>query len=290
MSLSAILDTFSDEKAVVISEDGKYVEKSKEGVSLKGVLQRGRLKLAKDRAPYRVGLTFRPSSITWNYCRRLKVAQLAGKVDLYDTAKKPSEQLTMDIGSAIHELIQNYFWDVGILKGSFKCLKCEKIYHDLVSPTHCPKGGPTHTKKRMVYKEIIMRNNEYLVSGRCDGILVIDDEEHLMDIKSIKNRTVKSSDREFCFEDLEDGPKPDHVVQLMLYMWISGIHHGHLLYVGKNNSQIRTFYIPYDYSVIKPYIDEITYIRDLAKSLQNGEKPELPVPCGRADCLCHEVV
>lgn len=290
MSLSAILSTFDGEKAVVANESGGYTEKTKEGISVKGVLQRGTLKMLRERPPWRAGQTFRPSGITYSYCRRLKVAQLAGKIEIFDEPKRPKEQLTLDMGKAIHDIIQGRFWDIGILKGSYKCIKCDKIYHDLVSPTHCPVGGPTHTKKFLKYKEVIYKQPEYQVSGRCDGILMIEGEEHLMDIKSIQNRLPKSNERQFCFEDLEEnGPKSDHIVQLTLYMWMSGIHNGHLLYVSKNNHMIKTYHIPYDYSVIDPYLKEIEHLLTLAQSVKAGNRVELPPCCGREKCPCETI-
>lgn len=289
MALADVLRTFQEEK-VVVRENGKYVEKDSGGVSLKGVLQRGRLKLAKDKYVRPQGVSFRPSGITFGYCRRLKVAQLAGLVQIHDKKATPKQQFVFDMGHAIHDILQGYFWDLGILKGSFKCTKCDKVFHGLTSPTQCPSGIQSHTRKFLQYREVIMRDEVHLINGRCDGILVIDDEEHLMDIKSIQNKTLKTVDKQFCFEDLEDGPKEEHIIQLMLYMWMSGIHRGHLVYVGKNNHQIKTFAIPYNFLLIAPYLREIEYLMDAAKKLKAKEPVELPEPCGREDCLCHDIL
>lgn len=285
MTLTSILDNLGFE-AVEISLP--YQEKTPQGVSLKGVLQQGSLKVMRTKSPWRAGKTFRPSGITYSYCRRLKVAQLAGLVEIYDEPKKPKEQLRLDIGSAIHDIIQNRFWDIGILKGSFKCIKCGKIYHDQVSPTICPSGMASHTRECLSYKEVIYKNAEYQISGRSDGIIVVPPEE-LMDIKSIQNRLPSMTERQFCFEDLETkGPKFDHVVQLMLYEWMSEIHMGHLMYVSMNSPTIKTFAIPFDYKVIEPYLVEIKNLIAAAELLKAGKRPEMPITCGRADCPCEQ--
>lgn len=280
------------------SLDGKEAPKKKaprksseeEGFSLKKYLQSGRLKLSRARTPYPQGKTFRPSSLSYPYCRRSKVAQLAGKIELYDKPPAPKLQLIFDMGHAIHDIIQGYFWDMGVLKGSYKCLKCDKIYHDLVSPDACPSGIKSHERKHLKYKEVRMVDEEHRINGRCDGIILVDGVEHLMDIKSIQNRTEKTPDQYFCFEDLEDGPKSDHVVQLQLYMWISGIPNGHLLYVAKNTHMIKTFNIPYDFSILEPHLKEIEELIALAERWEAGEKIKLPDPCSRADCSCQELV
>lgn len=289
MSLSDILKTFGDEH-VIVKEEGKYVEKDKYGVSLKGVLQRGRLKLRKTVRPRPQGVSFRPSGITYHYCRRLKIGQLGGFISIYDESPTPKTQLVFDMGHAIHDIIQGYFWDIGILRGDFQCIKCDKIYNDLVAPTECPSGKTTHTRKHLVYKEVIAKAPDYLINGRCDGILMIENEEHIFDIKSIANRALKTPDQYFCFEDLEDGPKEAHIIQLTLYMWMLGIERGHLLYVSKNDHQIKTFAIPYDYMVIEPYITEISNLISTSKELAAGNRVDLPNPCGREDCPCDEIL
>jgi hypothetical protein len=159
-----------------------------------------------------------------------------------------------------------------------------------VAPTTCPSGKSTHTRKHLKFKEVQLANDEYKIRGRCDGILVIDDEEHIMDIKSIASRTQATS-AAFCFEDLEEnGPKPDHIIQLQLYMWILGIPRGHLLYVAKNDHKIASFAIPYDPGSLSPYLSRIKRLISIADDLQAGKKPDLPEPCAREACLCHEIV
>lgn len=292
MSLGKLLETFKDESTIVKTEEG-YQEKTLDGISLRGVLQRGRLKIVREKPPIRQGTSFSPSTITYSYCRRLKVGQMAGLVEIHYEKARPSLQITFDMGNALHELIQGYFWDIGILKGTYKCLKCDKRYHDVVSPLVCPSGKSTHTRKHLKYKEVYLRSTtpDLPISGRCDGILVIDGGLHLMDIKSIKSRTLKSSEREFCFEDLDlQGPKRDHIVQLNLYLWMAGLEKGHLFYISKNDGKIKTFAIPYTPELLEPYFREIRYLVSTAKALKEGKKPELPEPCGRETCPCDEIL
>lgn len=245
----------------------------------------------REKVPYRAGVTFRPSMITYNFCRRLKIGQLAGLIDIYDKPAKPRLQTVFDVGNAIHEIVQTYFWDIGQLKGTYKCIKCDKLYYDLVSPTTCPSGKKTHKRSHLKYKEIKLTNDEYKISGRADGIVVIDGEDHLMDIKSIANRSPTSSDRQTCFEDVKlHGPKEEHVIQLCLYMFLTGLRNAHLLYFAKNTGQIITFAIPYDYGLIEPFLREIKHLLDCAERLKAGTLDKLPLPCGDEECLCHTIL
>src|SRR4051812_26470934 len=289
MALIDILKTFSDEKEIVV-EDGKYVEKDKDGLSLKGVLQRGRLRLRKEKKLARHGLGFRPSGITYHFCRRLKVGQLAGLLDIWDESPRPALQFAFDVGHAYHNIIQGYFWDIGVLRGDFYCIKCDKVYKDLLSPARCPERKK-NSRSVLAYREVQATHDEYKIRGRCDGILELDGEYHIMDIKSIMNRQSTTPQQSFCFEDLEvHGPKEDHIIQLTLYMWILNITKGHLLYAAKNDHKIKTYAIPYDYDIIAPYLEDIKSLLQTAKRLSEGERVQLPEPCGRADCPCETVI
>lgn len=289
MSLSNILKTFSDEKAIVETEPLRFEERDKDGVSLKGVLQRGRLKLSREVKPRRQGATFRPSSITYGFCERLKVGQLAGLIEIEDSIPTPKLQLIFDIGNAIHDIIQGYFWDIGILKGSFECLKCNKTYHNQTAPTVCPSGRKTHKRKHFRYKEIQLRNRQYRISGRCDGFLDIEGQDHIFDIKSIANRQINTPQQQTCFEDL-DQPKEAHVIQLQLYLWMADIEQGHLLYVGKNNHQIKSFAISKELETISPILKKISSLLKMSEQIKNGKPTILPECCGDEKCQCHLVL
>lgn len=293
MSLDSILRTFAEDREVVLESEPelKFVEKTKEGISLKGVLQRGRLKLVRSKKARKAGITFRPSMITFGFCRRLKIGQLAGVVDIWDTPAKPRQQIIFDMGNAFHEIIQRYFWDIGILKGSYYCSRCDKTYDDLMSPTECPSGKKNHTKRFLEYREVKLWDEEHRISGRADGILMIEEKPHLMDIKSIANRCEKTSPMQTCYEDVKrDGPREKDVIQLILYMYITGIRDAHLLYVAKNDGQIVSYSVPYDFSVIEPYLTEIKELLSAADRLKAGELDELPSCCDSEICPCHTVL
>lgn len=288
MSLADILTTYKDDKEVVQIAPLQFIEKDADGISLKGVLQRGRLKLGRAKSPRPQGISFRPSGITYGFCERLKIGQLAGLVTIYDKPPAPRLQLVFDVGHAYHNIIQDYFWQIGILKGTYRCSKCEKSYDDLVSPTECPSGKVSHNRA-LKYREVQLKAPDYLISGRCDGILVIEDEEHIMDIKTIANRTMTTSERQVCFEDL-DQPKADHVVQLNLYMWMAKIYKGHLFYVAKNDHKIKSFAVPFQRTVIEPHLFRIREMIIKADQLKDGTLKELPTPCGDDKCLCHTIL
>lgn len=293
MSLDFLLKSFGDE-----DPKPKQSRRSKSGpVSLAGVLQRQRVRLNRSKVARPASTSFAPSGITYGLCHRSKVAQLAGLITLTYDIPTPKLQFKFDLGHAIHDIIQRYYWECGMLEGEFACIKCDKTFYAR-SPDACP-FRKSHRRSHLKFKEVVLKNEEHRISGRCDGYVWVEiakkgddvtEEKHLQDIKSISNRMPTDPEQSWCFEDLEErGPKPDHIVQLCLYMWMSGIHKGHLLYVGKATEQIKSFYVDYDYAVIEPYLQEIKGIIEMAEKLKAGEKVQLPPPCSKKDCPCETI-
>lgn len=283
MSLSNVLNVINEQQ---ISKPAKGADNV-----LKKELQSRRLKQSRLQKPWVQGKKFSPSMITYSYCRRAKIGQMAGKLKLYYDVAAPSQQTIFDLGNIYHDLLQLYFWNTRMLKGTYECYRCPddaNTFDNLIAPKKCPNG---HSRKYMAYKEVQMEKG--LIKGRCDGILVLPDGEELVDIKSISNRSGDSGPMELCFEDLDtQGPKHFHLVQIMLYMWMSDIHKGHLYYISKNKGKQKSFTVDYDYSLIKPYLDEVTRLERLANKLQGGllMPEDLPTPCGKKDCKCDEIL
>lgn len=259
---------------------------------LKKVLQSYRLKLSRETPPPRKGVSFAPHAISFPFCRRAKIGQLAGLIDLYYDNLTPRVQTGMDIGSALHDMVQTYFWNVGLLKGSFECLKCDKTYDDIISPTSCPSGKVTHKRKHLRFREVTLRNDTYKIYGRSDGLLNLRDGVEPLEIKSLYVKPQKNSNEfQFYFDDLETkGPKEAHVLQLMLYMFMLEATVGNLLYICKNDGRIKTYKIEYDESLIALFLEQCLYLQEQAQKLKAGEHIDLPPCCSSETCPCHKVI
>ena len=91
-----------------------------------------------------------------------------------------------------------------------------------------PKG------KGWEYTELILRSDEYRISGHCDGVLVWPDFTELLEIKTI-------NERGFTYIDPMSGgkPKPEHVLQVQAYMWLTGLDRCRLVYVNKSGKKFK---------------------------------------------------
>jgi CRISPR/Cas system-associated exonuclease Cas4 (RecB family) len=86
-----------------------------------------------------------------------------------------------------------------------------------------------------VVTEVAIPQQE-IVSGRADAILCINGENYVLDIKSINS---------MLFRKLTE-PKEDNIYQVQLYMHFFNVKKGILLYVDKDQQEMKEFYLDYD--------------------------------------------
>jgi CRISPR/Cas system-associated exonuclease Cas4 (RecB family) len=75
-----------------------------------------------------------------------------------------------------------------------------------------------------------------IISGRADAIICLDGENYVLDIKSINS---------MVFKKLTE-PKEENVYQIQLYMHYFQIKKGILLYIDKDQQDIKEFILEYD--------------------------------------------
>ena len=76
------------------------------------------------------------------------------------------------------------------------------------------------------------------ISGRCDFILLHEEDGQIViELKSANNRT---------FTNLRLTPKPEHTIQLQIYLNILGFDRGVVLYENKDNQQLKAFKVDRD--------------------------------------------
>jgi len=88
--------------------------------------------------------------------------------------------------------------------------------------------------------------SQEIVSGRADAILCVNNENYVLDIKSINS---------MLFRKLETA-KEENIYQVQLYMHFFGIKKAILLYVDKDQQNMKEFYIDYDEALCKGLMDK----------------------------------
>jgi hypothetical protein len=83
-----------------------------------------------------------------------------------------------------------------------------------------------------------------------NGIVEIDGLKGILEIKSMNSNQFYS-----CFD-----PKPEHLIQINVYMFCTGIPRGVLLYECKDDQELREFYVKQDHSILSPILEKILYV------------------------------
>jgi hypothetical protein len=214
---------------------------------------------------------FRASGISY-LCQREEVLCSVDNVTRIETTPVRM-RLIMDTGTWVHRQLQSYFADKGILYGHWRCIDCGKWYGE-----KAPKGvdireAPIHPElfvqkpqncecgsRNIDYIEPEFINREFLVIGHADGLIGFgsDGPTELLEIKTIN---------EDGFMKVANGkPLPAHVVQVNIYMWLTGLRRTRLLYYEKNKSYTSEILIDYDPKKIEVYQALLKQIIDGVKS------------------------
>jgi CRISPR/Cas system-associated exonuclease Cas4 (RecB family) len=111
-----------------------------------------------------------------------------------------------------------------------------------------------------VTTEISIPSQE-IISGRADAILCMSGENYVLDIKSMNS---------MIFRKLT-APKEENVYQIQLYLHFFGIKKGILLYVDKDQQEMKEFFVDYDETLCKSLLDKFYELKGQI------EKNEIPL-------------
>lgn len=111
------------------------------------------------------------------------------------------------------------------------------------------------------------------ISGRIDFVILHPDAGHLViELKSINDKGFKA---------LKYAPKPEHLIQIQLYLNIGGYENGVLLYENKNTQEVKAF---------KVTKSEETMAEILERCLAVMAMSEAPEKCtGEHYCQCRNI-
>lgn len=128
----------------------------------------------------------------------------------------------------------------------------------------------------IVAAEVGIPDHKYL-SGRIDVVISDGKILYICDIKSAGKWTM---------DNLKDAPEEcpeNYKNQILLYMFLTGIHNGILLFVGKDKGEIEEIKVEYDEEKAKNLVKEIEDFM-----INNVEKNIEPAPCsgGKWGCEC----
>jgi len=214
-------------------------------------------------------------------CAREEVLRSLHKV-VRPTVVNADQLLTFNHGTGLHYAIQNEVLpDLGILYGSWLCLNCGVVYgaqngresvleSAVLRPLDCECGSP-----EFLFREYALSNGKYGITGHCDGLIKLPGREGfgVFEAKSIGA---------YQAHRLTDGPKPEHVLQVHVYMWLLDLRWSLILYWNKSGdgvSALTEFIVERDDRVVSEIQANLESLR---VGLSGGDLPQRV--CKASDC------
>jgi hypothetical protein len=249
------------------------------------------------------GFWFSPSQISKGIeCPRWWYYYLDGElgdptVDMFS----PKSIQTMRIGTAIHDDMQRLFWEMGYLEGLWECVSCRHKFWAIAPKDKCEDCGRFFSWESLKFKEVPIKLPFFQMKGHGDGFLNKNGQRVWAEFKSIKNVTDDKSFYRYGFEYLVEDNKPndDHLQQTLLYLelWdlfcqysevvgsqdpvmqaarvIGPVDMGWIEYIGKNNSERRSFHVKRDKTRVQHLFDEVKGIQQAHKVKDIDSLPAL---------------
>lgn len=84
------------------------------------------------------------------------------------------------------------------------------------------------------YEELEFVNEEYRLTGHCDGVLAWGED----DIEAFELKTISSRGYDNVDPALGGRPKGEHVIQVQAYMWLMGLNRARIVYVNKDLNKL----------------------------------------------------
>lgn len=215
---------------------------------------------------------FRVSSLGY-LCPREEI--LAGLLAKERTRKiEVDELLNYTVGSGWHFSMQNeVLGPRGVLLGKWECWACHKVHGEDRDPIFRPDKCAQCGSDRFLYEEIFLQNEEQRINGHPDGILQIGRKRRILELKGVNENWWKTK--------VDVTPQVEHVVQVNMYMWLTGLREAWIVYWNKNGYGLRgmrVYEVDYDKDIVNGTLATLAAIR---RGLKKGELPPRLCACDR---------
>ncbi len=239
---------------------------------------------------------FHPSS--WDKCHR-KIAyeyyESKGYIEAEQSTISPQTQRIFDNGHYLHYRWRSYIEEAGILMGHWECtnwsvhqVKPMVLGLDqklgILKPDKCECGC-----NRFEYQEVGFYDEETWWGGHVDAILDLSsidltygkkpDTPVVVDFKSINP---------YSFKKLVE-PLPSHQTQIQIYLYLSGLTIGKVVYEDKGNQSVKEYLVMKDDSFLAVKKQEALRLREILSYTNGKGQRVLPSPAyssrGHEECL-----
>jgi CRISPR/Cas system-associated exonuclease Cas4 (RecB family) len=231
-----------------------------------------------------------------HWCPRATYYRISG-VEAAPQSRKLAFEMAFETGHDAHRKWQGWFWEMGLLKGTFKCLNCDLYWWDQ-SPYWCPRCEVG--KNLLRYTEVPVSSPEYLLVGSADGDVVRSTGDSvLIEVKTIGTGTVRIEapklmerfttplgvDWYKLWQSIRR-PFPSHLRQGMIYCFCYGREKITYIYDPKFiTAYPKEFEIRLRMDIIQPVLDQCLKIKS---ALERGRTPKRPVWADETAATCKQ--
>jgi hypothetical protein len=235
---------------------------------------------------------FHPSD--WGYCLRKVAFQYYNEYSKFQR----KEELDIDIkgeriydnGHDLHARWRRYLDGAGVLRGAWRCLGCDTIHGKdeplgIFNPSR-DKGWICHgcsQRRGLDYEELAVESDpRYNFAGHVDAIVDVSDtpfetktsaDIEVVDFKSIKGQ---------YFDELQEA-KPEHAVQIGIYMWLLDLDASVIVYENKDSQAVKEFFVARDDKKIEEIKCQAEWLLDV---LRHKRLPPRPSGYGMSKYPC----
>jgi CRISPR/Cas system-associated exonuclease Cas4 (RecB family) len=218
--------------------------------------------------------------------RRSLIATIKGKKDgaKFDPQTFSKRLSKAHIFKSSDEKKKSSFSPSSVVYGNGKCARywhyafagaTFNVTNDAASVAAMENGIATHDRlqKRMLNAGLVkeiernIRNEDPPINAYVDLVVEEDGEEIFGEIKSVKDA---------AFEEALNGhdPKSYHMIQLLIYMYVSNVNEGFILYENKNTHEFAVFPVIMNdrtRAMVEPVIE---WMRSTKATIDEGSVPK----------------
>lgn len=200
----------------------------------------------------RSSLVIHPSEMaSASWCHRAQYFWLQGEKPKHEPIGL-RKALIFAQGHSIHKTWQNWFHEMGKLKGKWFCTVCKAEYFGL------PSDHPGKCKYNVVYEEVPLKFDPLRIAGHADGWLVDFGNPLLLEIKSIGEGSIRWYAPEIAMNNPDfksmweavKAPFHEHIQQAQIYMKLMELmglpdapQEALILYESKGLHEVKEFVI-----------------------------------------------
>lgn len=126
-----------------------------------------------------------------NWCPRATYYKITG-AEADPAPRWLAMEAVFETGNEAHTKYQTWCWEMGILRGFWRCLLCELVWED-VSPHTCPRCESGYDL--IEYAEVPVSDDYYLIGGQADGDVLRQTDSGpiwtLIEVKTIGTGTLR---------------------------------------------------------------------------------------------------